>query len=69
MYRAVIEGIANGTNHVMQTFAEVGAPPARLLAVGGGVQNDLWLQATSDISGLNQIVSRNRPVRAMETRS
>jgi len=58
MYRAVIEGIANGTNHVMQTFAEVGAPPARLLAVGGGVQNDLWLQATSDISGLNQIVSQ-----------
>ncbi|NKB27432.1 MAG: carbohydrate kinase [Rhodobacteraceae bacterium] len=57
MYRAVIEGIANGTNHVMQTFAEVGAPPSRLLAVGGGVQNTLWLQATSDISGIDQVIS------------
>jgi xylulokinase len=57
IYRAVIEGIANGTHHVMQTFAQSGASPTRLLAVGGGVQNGLWLQATSDISGIDQIVS------------
>ncbi|MFK7868074.1 MAG: FGGY-family carbohydrate kinase [Roseobacter sp.] len=56
MYRALIEGIAYGTRHVTDTFAEVGQRPTRLLAVGGGVKNRLWLQATSDITGIDQIV-------------
>jgi len=56
IYRALIEGIAHGTRHVTDTFAEVGQSPRRLLAVGGGTQNGLWLQATSDITGLDQIV-------------
>ncbi len=58
MYRALIEGIAHGTRHVTDTFAEVGQSPARLLAVGGGTKNDLWLQATSDITGIDQIVCK-----------
>ncbi|MEM8788689.1 MAG: FGGY-family carbohydrate kinase [Pseudomonadota bacterium] len=57
LYRAVIEGIAHGTNHVIETYAAAGQRPARVLAVGGGVRNAVWLQATSDISGLDQIVS------------
>ncbi|RLJ58915.1 xylulokinase [Litoreibacter meonggei] len=56
MYRALIEGIAHGTRHVTDTFAELGQSPKRLLAVGGGTQNELWLQATSDITGIDQIV-------------
>ncbi|WP_375230236.1 FGGY-family carbohydrate kinase [Roseobacter sp. S98] len=56
MYRALIEGIAYGTRHVTETFAELGQQPARLLAVGGGTKNALWLQATSDITGIDQIV-------------
>ncbi len=56
MYRALIEGIAHGTRHVTDTFAELGQSPNRLLAVGGGTQNALWLQATSDITGIDQIV-------------
>ncbi|MEM6371444.1 MAG: FGGY-family carbohydrate kinase [Pseudomonadota bacterium] len=56
MYRALIEGIAHGTRHVTDTFAELGQVPARLLAVGGGTKNALWLQATSDITGIDQIV-------------
>jgi len=56
MYRALIEGIAYGTRHVTDTFAELGQSPARLLAVGGGTKNALWLQATSDITGIDQIV-------------
>ena len=38
------------------TFAELGQRPTRLLAVGGGTKNALWLQATSDITGIDQIV-------------
>lgn len=56
IYRALIEGIAYGTNHVVETYADAGQRPKRLLAVGGGTKNRLWLQATSDISGLPQIV-------------
>lgn len=56
MYRALIEGIAHGTRHVTDTFAQLGQSPSRLLAVGGGTNNELWLQATSDITGIDQVV-------------
>lgn len=56
LYRAVIEGIAMGTRHVTETYAEAGQVPKRLLAVGGGTKNELWLQATSDLTGLDQVV-------------
>lgn len=56
LYRALIEGIAHGTRHVIDTYREVGQAPRRLLAVGGGTKNRLWCQSTSDISGLDQIL-------------
>jgi xylulokinase len=56
MYRAVLEGIAAATRHISDTYAEAGQRPARVLAVGGGTKNRPWLQATSDLSGLDQIV-------------
>lgn len=56
IYRALIEGIAHGTRHVTDTFAQLGQSPNRLLAVGGGTKNALWLQATSDITGIDQIL-------------
>ena len=58
IYRALIEGIAYGTNHIFETYAEVGAAPKRLMAVGGGTRNRLWLEATSHVSGLKQILAR-----------
>lgn len=58
VYRAVLEGVAMGTAHIVDTFRDVGAAPRRVLAVGGGTQNEVWLQATSDITGLTQIVSK-----------
>jgi xylulokinase len=57
IYRALIEGIAYATNHIFETYAEADARPARLMAVGGGTKNHIWLEATSDISGLPQILS------------
>jgi xylulokinase len=56
IYRALIEGIAYGTNHIFETYAEADARPRRLMAVGGGTKNHIWLEATSDISGLPQIL-------------
>lgn len=56
LYRAVIEGICYGTRHVTDTYGEIGQKVERLLAVGGGTKNALWLEATSHITGLDQEV-------------
>ena len=58
IYRAMIEGIAYGTNHIFETYAQVGAAPKRLMAVGGGTKNRLWMEATSHISGLRQVLAK-----------
>jgi xylulokinase len=56
IYRAALEGIAFATRHIFETYAEAGAPPSTIVAVGGGLRNRIWTQATSDISGLKQEV-------------
>ncbi len=56
MFRAVLEGIASGTAHVLETYRDLDAFPQRILAVGGGTKNAVWMQATSDIGGAGQIV-------------
>jgi xylulokinase len=57
IYRGLLEGIACGTAHIVETYREIGAPPKRLLAVGGGTKNRVWAQATSDVTGQAQIVA------------
>jgi xylulokinase len=56
LYRAALEGIAFATNHIFDTYAEAGAPPSTIVAVGGGLKNRIWTQATADVSGLRQEV-------------
>lgn len=56
VYRAFLEGIAFGTNHVVETYFDAGEVPRRVLSVGGGTKNKVWAQATSDISGLTQTI-------------
>ena len=58
LYRAAVEGIAAATRHITDTYADAGAKPARVLAVGGGTKNRPWLQATSDMTGLDQTLCR-----------
>ena len=58
VYRAIIEGIAFATNHILETYAEAAAAPSSIRAVGGGLRNPLWTQATSDVSGRTQQVRK-----------
>lgn len=56
VYRALLEGIAYSVRHNLETMQALGAPPRRLVAVGGGTRNRLWLQIVSDVTGLDQSV-------------
>ncbi len=51
---AVLEGIGHGFRQNVEVMTAMGAAPARLVAVGGGTQNPIWLQVMSDISGMAQ---------------
>jgi xylulokinase len=55
-YRALLEGIANGTNHIIETYVEAGQTPRTISAVGGGTRNRVWIQATSDIAWRSQVL-------------
>jgi len=41
---------------VFETYAEAGQAPQTVYAVGGGTKNRVWSEATSDISGLTQVL-------------
>jgi xylulokinase len=54
MFRALLEGVAYGTKHMIDAFLEAGEHPRVIEAVGGGARNRVWMQATSDVSGRSQ---------------
>ena len=56
LYRASLEGTGYGVRHNLETMADMGATPKRVVAVGGGASNALWLQLVSDISGVAQFL-------------
>lgn len=56
MFRAVLEGIAHGIRQNIDVFKAIGAEPTEVIAVGGGTQNPVWLQAVSDICKFPQRV-------------
>jgi xylulokinase len=54
--RAVLEAIANGIRHNVETMREEGHPVDRVLAVGGGTQNPLLMQIVSDVCDFEQLL-------------
>ena len=56
LYRALLEGVGYGIRHNVETMRALGVAPQRILAVGGGTRNRLWLQIVSDIAGIEQFV-------------
>jgi xylulokinase len=57
LYRATLEGMGHGIRQHVDLFAELGAAPDVIRAVGGGTKNPVWLQAVSDISGVSQEIA------------
>jgi len=54
IYRALLEGIAYGVRHNLEVMAEIGESPQRLIAIGGGTKNRVWLQIVSNVIGRMQ---------------
>lgn len=49
IYRAILEGVAYGIRHNLEVMREEQVIPQRVIAVGGGTKNPLWLQIVSDV--------------------
>jgi xylulokinase len=54
MFRASLEGIAQATRHIIETYAAAGVPPGEVFAVGGGTRSKVWSQAMSDSCNMVQ---------------
>jgi xylulokinase len=56
LYRSLLEGVAFGIRNNFDMMASEGVRPNRILAVGGGTKNPLWLQIVSDVCNLQLTV-------------
>ena len=52
MFRAIIEGIAYGTEHILRTFRQNGYVVEEMVAAGGPTQSPFWMQIHADVSNV-----------------
>ena len=52
LYRALLESVAFGTENVLRTFASSGHRIDELVACGGAVNSELWMQIHADVSNV-----------------
>lgn len=52
IFRAMMEGIAYGTENILNVFKQNGVAPSELFAAGGATNSDLFLQIHSDVSNM-----------------
>jgi FGGY-family pentulose kinase len=52
VYRAILEGVALGTEVILRKMQEEGVRIERIIACGGATQSPLWMQIHADVSGM-----------------
>ncbi len=52
LFRAIIEGIAYGTEHILRTFRQNGYVVEEMVAAGGPTKSPLWMQIHADVSNV-----------------
>jgi len=52
VFRAIIEGIAYGTEHILRTFRQHDYAVRELVATGGPTKSRLWMQIHADVSNV-----------------
>lgn len=56
LYRSILEGVAYGIRHNLETMGSSRHDGDTITAVGGGTRNDLWVRIVSDVLGKTQLV-------------
>lgn len=57
LFRAIMEGVAYGTEHILRTFRSHGYVVKELVASGGPVKSRLWMQIHADVSNVPIILT------------
>jgi ribulokinase len=52
VFRAIIEGIAYGTEHILRVFRQNGYVVEEMVAAGGATNSPLWMQIHADVSNV-----------------
>ncbi|MCS7259196.1 MAG: FGGY family carbohydrate kinase [Anaerolineae bacterium] len=52
VFRAIMEGIAYGTEHILRTMRQYGYTAHELVASGGPTKSKLWMQIHADVSNV-----------------
>ena len=52
LFRAVLEGVAFGTEEIFATMRRAGYTPEEFVICGGATRSDLWMQIHADVSGV-----------------
>ncbi|MCL6437610.1 MAG: hypothetical protein K6T51_03280 [Rubrobacteraceae bacterium] len=52
IFRAILEGVCYGTEHILRTMREHGFRPAEIVAAGGSTKSELWMQMHADVSNI-----------------
>lgn len=52
MFRAILEGICYGTEHILRTMRDNGFEAREIVAAGGPTQSELWMQMHADVSNV-----------------
>jgi sugar (pentulose or hexulose) kinase len=52
LFRAAIEGVAFGSELILETMRTSGFEPERIVVAGGATHSDLWLRIHADVSNL-----------------
>ncbi len=57
LFRAILEGIAYGTEHILRTFRRNGFVVDEMVAAGGPTKSPLWMQIHADVSNVPIILT------------
>jgi len=52
LFRAIIEGVCYGTEHIFRTMRENDFEPKEIVAAGGATKSDLWMQIHADVANV-----------------
>lgn len=58
VFRALLESICFGTEHIFETMRENGFTPTSVTVAGGATRSELWLQTHADVSNVPFVLTK-----------